>query len=115
MTAPTREGLPLTSYQAADTVDVPRAQRICLVCLILLNGPAVTDQIRDMAIQLGLKVAESTMRARIPGLERAGYVKRLKERGHTDAGSTATLWQLTDEGRKLAKRYKDKVLDEVRN
>ena len=110
---------PETSDEAADTVDVPRAQRAVLLAMSVwerANGTdgitygKLIDQARHMARTVGMHTDQS-IRSRCSELEKLGYIETVTDPttgkpaiAHTKYHRACRLHRLTKRGRDLADR-----------
>lgn len=110
---------PETSSDAADTVDVPRAQRAVLLAMSVCERTHGTDgvtygkliyKVRHMARTLGMHT-EQSIRSRCSELEKLGYIETVTDPqtglpsiARTPYHRACRLHRLTKRGRDLADR-----------
>lgn len=91
--APTGSTHPIESHIAAAiaTKRITESQAV-VYALIDAFGPLTDDQLKAITVRAGF--AESTARARRSELARAGLIRKLEERGRSDAGNPCAIWEV---------------------
>ena len=102
-TAPTRRDNPETSFAAAAEVRTGRMQALALQALSRLcserPGPFTQWEVEaEVEQQLGRKLADSTVRSRLPELVRKGLVLCADREGISPSGHACSRYRLSDVG-----------------
>lgn len=102
-TAPTRRGNPETSFAAAAEVRTGRMQSLTLQALSRLcserPGPFTQWEVEaEVEQQLGRRLADSTVRSRLPELVRKGLVLCADREGISPSGHACSRYRLSDVG-----------------
>lgn len=101
--APTRRGDPVTSFEAAESVDTARMQVLTLRALQCLE-PTSSEPFDQWAVkrevkkELGYEPAESTVRSRLCELVRKGLVVVVDREGTTPSGKACSRYRLAETG-----------------
>lgn len=99
--APTRKGDPETSFAAAAEVRTGRMQALTLQALSRLcsekPGPFTQWEVEaEVERQLGRRLADSTVRSRLPELVRKGLVLCVDREGTSPSGHACSRYRLPD-------------------
>jgi len=87
-----RNADPVTSHEAAESVDISAGQRIVLDALA--HGPMTDEEIYDRVVTIGARISPSGCRTRRCELVRLGQVVGAGYYGRTRAGRWAVTWRL---------------------
>lgn len=103
MRAPTRHGMPDTSYEAAESVNVSREERLVLNSLYD-DSESTDEQIYDdvHALVDGYATPQG-LRSRRCELMRKGFIEVADSNGITSYGRRCRRYRLTKKGRELCK------------
>lgn len=95
--APVRRGDPVTSKNAAKTVNVTRGRAQVLEVLRSLRC-ATDEELTAEVKRRGIVLSDSGIRTRRAELCDAGYVVASGEYGVTKSGRKSIIWQVTSQG-----------------
>lgn len=97
--APTRRGDPVTSFEAAETVDTNRMQQQTLLVLRGLSEPVEEWRLQELVEKrLGCRLGDSTIRTRLSELVRKSLVELADREGHSRTGHRCARYRLAEVG-----------------
>lgn len=82
---------PLTSWWAANGVDVNRSEALVLVALI--QGPATSDDLWERIIEAGHTITSQRVRTALSDMEKRGLAEPNGEYGMTLNGGRSRVWR----------------------
>lgn len=98
-TAPTRRGDPVTSFEAAEKVDVNRMQEETIKALAGLSHPVEEWRLQELVgKRLGCRLGGSTIRTRLSELVRKGLVELVDREGRSRTGHKCSRYRLAEVG-----------------
>lgn len=106
-TAPTRRGDPVTSFEAAEKVDVNRMQEETVKALAGLSHPVEEWRLQELVgKRLGCRLGDSTIRTRLSELVRKGLVELVRKglvelvdrKGRSRTGHKCSRYRLAEVG-----------------
>lgn len=98
-TAPTRRGDPVTSFEAAEKVDVNRMQEETVKALAGLSHPVEEWRLQELVgKRLGCRLGDSTIRTRLSELVRKGLVELVDREGRSRTGHKCSRYRLAEVG-----------------
>lgn len=86
-----RRSDPLTSWWAANGVDVSRSEALVLVALV--NGPGTSDELWERIIGAGHSITPQRVRTALSDMERRGLTEPTGEYGMTLNGGRSRVWR----------------------
>lgn len=97
--AHTRRDDPVTSFEAAETVDVNRMQEETVKALAGLSYPVEEWRLQErVERRLGCRLGDSTIRTRLSELVRKGLVEIADRRGYSRTGHRCARYRLAEVG-----------------
>lgn len=97
--APTRRGDPVTSFEAAEMVDVNRMQEETVKALAGLSYPVEEWRLQGLVEErLGCRLGDSTIRTRLSELVRKGLVEIVDRKGYSRTGHQCARYRLAEVG-----------------
>ena len=97
--APTRRNDPVTSFEAAEKVDVNRMQEETVKALAGLSHPVEEWRLQELVgKRLGCRLGDSTIRTRLSELVRKGLVELVDREGRSRTGHKCSRYRLAEVG-----------------